>query len=163
MADPKVTIYWKQPAHLELRDSYSRAHTMRFAGGIRVAATDNFVDEPPLVDRYVTAAGAFAAALASSYAMTFLYVAMEQGVDVAECEIDALVEHGEWFWRGGGDPEIRHVTLCPTVVFRGPRPTNRAELALHRETQRRCPLAKAVKCEIRVSLLCEALVGDGHD
>lgn len=163
MAERKVSIQWKQPAHLELRESFSRAHTIRFAGGIRVAATDNFVDEPPLVDRYVTADGAFAAALASSYAMTFLYLAQAQGVDVAECEVDGLVEHGEWFWRGGGDPEIRHVTLYPTVVFRGQRITNRAELALHRETQKRCPLVKAVKCEIRVSLLCEALVADGHD
>jgi hypothetical protein len=89
--------------------------------------------------------------------------ACHQPVDVAECEVDALVEHGEWFWRGGGDPEIRHVILRPTMVFRGPRVTNRAELALHRETQQRCPLAKAVKCEARVNLLCEALVADGHD
>jgi organic hydroperoxide reductase OsmC/OhrA len=87
MADPKATAHWKQPAHLELMDSFSRSHTLRFEGGIRVGATDNFIDEPPLVDRYVTADAAFAAALASSYAMTFLYVAMQHKVDVAECEV----------------------------------------------------------------------------
>lgn len=47
-------------------DSFSRSHTLRFEGGIGVAATDNFIDEPPFVDRYITADAAFAAALASS-------------------------------------------------------------------------------------------------
>lgn len=146
MSEHKATVEWRLAGEFRY-ETYSRAHSIDFGHGIRVAgnaATDN-------VPRTVApAAGVdpeqqFVASLASCHMLWFLHLAnrkkfvVERYVDEASGVLGKNAE---------GRDAMTRVTLRPAVAFSGPPPTPEEFAQLHEKTHERCFIANSVKTEI---------------
>src|SRR6185503_5806622 len=90
MAEHKATVRWKLAADREafLKGRYSREHTWTFDGGVTVPASPapGVIPAPWSNPAHVDPEEAYVAAISSCHMLTFLYVAMREGVVVQSNE-----------------------------------------------------------------------------
>ena len=150
MSQHRATIRW---AHTEgdfLKGRYSREHTWSFDGGLTVPASPSpsAVPKPYSNEANVDPEEAFVASIASCHMLTFLYVAMKAGFQVASYEDDAV---GTMSRNERGIFWVSSVALTPTIVYGGDRrPTGDEESRLHHAAHDQCFISNSVKTEVTV-------------
>ena len=129
---------------------YSRAHTVRFDGGITVAgsASPSVVPRPFAVDAAVDPEEMLVAALSSCHMLTFLDLARRDGVQVTRYRDCA---EGRLEKRADGRSWVSQVVLRPEVVLGIGCDADAATLApLHHRAHELCFIANSVLTEVRV-------------
>jgi organic hydroperoxide reductase OsmC/OhrA len=143
MSEHRATVEWQRSGEFRY-ESYSRAHRIRFHGGLELAGNAAPANVPPTVAPApgVDPEQAFVAALSSCHMLWFLHVACRAGY-VVERYVDDAVGVLDRTW-------MSRVTLRPAVTFSGKAPTREEHLALHEKAHEKCFIANSVKTEVRV-------------
>jgi len=151
MSQYKVLITWRRNGAAFTDKRYSREHAWSFDGGIeiRASASPHVVPLPFSVEEAVDPEEAFVAALASCHMLSFLFVAAKQGFVVESYQDEAI---GVLARNPDGKLAMTEVTLYPTLVFAGKRPSADQHNAMHHEAHEECFIASSVKTDVR----CEA-------
>jgi len=147
MSEHRATIDWRRGDAAFDYETYSRAHLLRFEGGIEVPARAAPAAIPP------TAAGgpgvdpeqAFVASLSSCHMLWFLHFACRAG-HVVERYVDEA--SGVLGKAADGRMAMTRVTLNPLVTFSGEAPGAQAHAALHEKAHERCFIANSVTTEV---------------
>lgn len=147
MSEHRATIDWRRGDAAFDYETYSRAHLLRFEGGIEVPARAAPAAIPP------TAAGgpgvdpeqAFVASLSSCHMLWFLHLACRAG-HVVERYVDEA--SGVLGKTTDGRMAMTRVTLNPLVTFSGEAPGAQAHAALHEKAHERCFIANSVTTEV---------------
>ena len=147
MSEHRATIDWRRGDAAFTYETYSRSHTLRFEGGIEVAARAAPAAIPP------TAAGgpgvdpeqAFVASLSSCHMLWFLHFACRAG-HVVERYLDEA--SGMLGKATSGRMAMTRVALNPVVSFSGEAPSPEAHAALHEKAHERCYIANSVTTEV---------------
>lgn len=147
MSEHRATIDWRRGDAAFDYETYSRAHLLRFEGGIEVPARAAPAAIPP------TAAGgpgvdpeqAFVASLSSCHMLWFLHLACRAG-HVVERYVDEA--SGVLGKTADGRMAMTRVTLNPLVTFSGEAPGAQAHAALHEKAHERCFIANSVTTEV---------------
>lgn len=147
MSEHRATIDWRRGDAAFDYETYSRAHLLRFEGGIEVPARAAPAAIPP------TAAGgpgvdpeqAFVASLSSCHMLWFLHLACRAG-HVVERYVDEA--SGVLGKTADGRMAMTRVTLNPLVTFSGEAPGAQAHAALHEKAHKRCFIANSVTTEV---------------
>jgi organic hydroperoxide reductase OsmC/OhrA len=150
MSEHKATVRWKLEGGDFLKGRYSREHTWTFDGGLTVPASPSpgVVPAPWSNPAHVDPEEAYVAAISSCHMLTFLYVAMRQGIAVERYEDDAV---GVMRKNEGGAIWISAVTLNPRIAYGGEkRPSADDANHLHHLAHEQCFIANSVKTEITV-------------
>jgi organic hydroperoxide reductase OsmC/OhrA len=150
MSEHKATVRWKLEGGDFLKGRYSREHTWTFDGGLTVPASPSpgVVPAPWSNPAHVDPEEAYVAAISSCHMLTFLYVAMRQGIVVERYEDDAV---GVMRKNEGGAIWISAVTLNPRIAYGGEkRPSADDANHLHHLAHEQCFIANSVKTEITV-------------
>ncbi|MBK6469888.1 MAG: OsmC family protein [Betaproteobacteria bacterium] len=150
MAEYTAQLRWQRGEHENFIDQrYSRRHTLRFDGGVVLAASSS----PSVVPLPMSDAAAvdpeemFVAALSSCHMLWFLSLAATRGQVVDRYEDEAvgvmsLNVQGRW--------AMTRVTLRPRVEFAGTSAPDATVLAmLHHDAHEACFIASSVKTEVR--------------
>jgi organic hydroperoxide reductase OsmC/OhrA len=147
VSEHDTTVEWRRQGAGFDYQTYSRAHTLSFAGGIRVPAGAAPANLPP------TAAGApgvdpeqaFVASLSSCHMLWFLHLACR-----ARFVVDCYVDHasGVLGRNAEGREAMTHVILRPVVTFSGRKPSPEEHAQLHEAAHAKCFIANSVKTEV---------------
>jgi len=153
MSEHKASVRWTLAADGEafLKGRYSREHTWTFDGGATVPGSPSpgVIPAPWSNPAHVDPEEAYVAAISSCHMLTFLYVAMRQGVVVTAYEDDAV---GVLRKNERGALWVSAVTLSPRIVYGGDTQPTAADVDhLHRLAHEQCFIANSVKTEIRVA------------
>jgi organic hydroperoxide reductase OsmC/OhrA len=150
MSQHTATIRWAHADGDFLKGRYSREHTWTFDGGLTVPASPSpsAVPRPYSNEANVDPEEAFVASIASCHMLTFLFLAMKAGFQVASYEDDAV---GMLTKNERGVPWVSSVVLAPRIVYAGERrPSADEESRLHHGAHDQCFIANSVKTEISV-------------
>jgi len=152
MSEHKATVRWKLAADGEAfrKGRYSREHTWTFDGGLTVPASPSpgVIPAPWSNPAGVDPEEAYVAAISSCHMLTFLYVAMRQGLVVQSYEDDAV---GVMRKNERGAIWVSAVTLSPRIAYGGDTPPTAADVdRLHHLAHEQCFIANSVKTEITV-------------
>ena len=149
MAHYRAEVLWERAEQPFLDNRYSRAHRLRFDGGIDIAGSSSphVVPLPYSSENAVDPEEAFVAALSSCHMLWFLSLAVEQGWCV-----DRYLDRAEG--RMGRNAQRRmamtQVTLRPEVHWSGAQqPTPEQITALHHRAHEECFIANSVTTEVR--------------
>jgi organic hydroperoxide reductase OsmC/OhrA len=146
----RAAIAWKRdPGEDFAKGRYSRAHEIRFDGGITLAASASPSVVPPPYSREdaVDPEEMFVAALSNCHMLTFLDLARRAGFVIDSYEDEAV---GTMERVAPQKMAITRVTLRPRIMFDGASP-DRAKLdELHHQAHEVCFIANSVKTEIVV-------------
>ena len=131
------------------RGRYSRAHTVRFDGGIEVkgSSSPSVVPLPWSAQEAVDPEEMLVAALSSCHMLTFLDIARRAGwsidrySDTAEGTMSRSAEGRMW---------VSEVVLRPKIGWVGDAPAPAALDALHHAAHEACFIASSVKTAVRV-------------
>jgi organic hydroperoxide reductase OsmC/OhrA len=128
---------------------YSRAHHIRFDGGIEIAASasPSVVPRPWSVDAAVDPEELLVAALASCHMLSLLDIARRAGWSIERYE-DAA--EGVMEKTSDGRLWLSRVLLRPKIAFVGASPSAAELDALHHQAHDVCFIANSVKTEVRV-------------
>ena len=146
MSDYKATIEWQLTGEFRY-ETYSRAHSIDFGRGLRLAgnaAADN-IPKTVAATAGVDPEQQFVASLSSCHMLWFLHLAnrkkfiVERYVDEASGVLGKNAE---------GREAMTRVTLRPAITFSGTPPTPEQFAQLHEKTHERCFIANSVKTEI---------------
>ena len=144
MSEHRATVEWSRDGQPFAYETYSRKHTLRFEGDVKVpgnAAPANIPKTvPPALG--VDPEQAFVAALSSCHMLWFLHLAQVRKY-VVDRYVDEAVGQLDKVW-------ISKVTLRPTVTFSGKAPTEEEHRALHHKAHEKCYVANSVKSEVVV-------------
>jgi organic hydroperoxide reductase OsmC/OhrA len=146
----RATIVWRRdPAEDFAKGRYSRAHEIRFDGGITVAASasPSVVPLPFSREDAVDPEEMFVAALSNCHMLTFLDLARRAGFVVDSYEDEAI---GTMERIAPQRMAITKVTLRPKIVFSGPPPDQAKLDELHHQAHEFCFIANSVKTEVKV-------------
>lgn len=149
MADYTAQVLWSRGDQEFLDNRYSRAHVLRFDGGIDVPGSSSpHVVRIPLSDpAAVDPEEMLVAALSSCHMLVFLSIAAQRGFRVDSYE-DAAV--GRMRRNAQGRLCIAEVILHPAVTFSGERMPARADSdAMHEEAHEQCFIANSVTTQVR--------------
>jgi organic hydroperoxide reductase OsmC/OhrA len=154
MSEHKAAVRWKLAGDAEafLKGRYSREHTWTFDGGVTVPASPSpgVVPAPWSNPAHVDPEEAYVAAISSCHMLTFLYVAMREGVVVESYEDDAV---GVMRKNECGAIWVSAVTLSPRIVYGADKqPTAEAVDHLHHLAHEQCFIANSVKTEILIGV-----------
>ena len=147
MSEHSATIRWERETEDFRLETYSRTHTITYAGGITVkaSAAPNYKGDPSLVNPEE----AFVASLSSCHMLTFLALAAKAGFAVAAYEDEAV---GTMIKAENNVRWISEVTLRPKITFAGPdRPDPERLRQLHDSAHHHCFIANSVKTAITVT------------
>ena len=149
MSEHKATIRWVHTTGEFLKGRYSREHTWTFDGGVTVPASPApaSVPKPYSNEKNVDPEEAYVASIASCHMLTFLFLAMKAGFEVASYEDDAV---GTMTKNERGIPWVSSVVLTPRIVFGARRPSGEELQRLHHDSHEQCYIANSVKTDIRV-------------
>ena len=152
MSEHKATVRWTHTTGEFLKGRYSREHTWTFDGGLTVPASPSpaSVPKPYANDANVDPEEAFVAAIASCHMLTFLYLAMKAGFEVASYEDDAV---GLMTKNERGIPWVSSVVLTPRIVFAAAPPSGMQLEQLHHQAHDQCYIANSVRTDISVRRL----------
>lgn len=156
MATYTAQVIWSRSGQPFLDNRYSRAHILRFDGGIDLAGSSSpHVVPVPMSDpAAVDPEEAFVASLSSCHMLWFLSIAARQKFCVDRYTDAAIGVMGK---NAEGKMAMLTVTLKPEVQFSGDRlPTPDDIARMHHEAHEECFIANSVKTEVR----CEP-VGTG--
>lgn len=136
---------------------YSRAHRLRFDGGLDIAGSSSpqVVPLPWSDPQAIDPEEAFVASIASCHMLWFLSIAAKQSLCV-----DCYQDHAEGMMtrNGSGKMSISRVTLRPQVRFSGANPPDVDTIhALHHQAHAECFIANSVRTEI----ICEPVLSLG--
>jgi len=149
MATYTAEVIWSRSGQQFIDNRYSRAHILRFDGGIEVAGSSSpHVVPIPMSDpAAVDPEEAFVASLASCHMLWFLSIAAKRKFCV-DRYVDAAI--GVMGINAEGKMAMLTVTLKPEVHFSGDRLPTREEIAnMHHEAHDECFIANSVKTEVR--------------
>lgn len=125
-------------------DTYSRAHTVTFGGGVSVvgSAAPEFRGDASRVNPEEALVGA----LSACHMLTFLAIAARKGilVDRYEDAAEGVLEKKD------GRLCVTRVVLRPKVTFAGDPPAPEALARLHEQAHNGCFIANSVKTEVTV-------------
>jgi organic hydroperoxide reductase OsmC/OhrA len=142
MSEHRATVEWRGSGEFR-HDAYSRNHTVRFDG---IALTGRASPEniPPTsgTGPGVDPEQAFVGSLSACHMLWFLALAAQRKW-IVESYVDEAVGILDRTW-------MSRVTLRPTVVFSGKKPTEQEHAALHRRAHEKCFIANSVKTEVLV-------------
>lgn len=149
MAIYTAETIWVREYEAFVDGRYSRAHLLRFDGGIEVpgSSSPHVVPVPYSVASAVDPEELFVSSLSSCHLLWFLSIAANQGfiVDHYHDVAEGVMERNQV-----GKLVISVVTLRPLVLFAGDRQPERQELvALHHQAHDECFVANSVKTEVR--------------
>lgn len=150
MSHYSARILWSRGDQAFTDRRYSRAHRIRFDGGIDLAASSS----PQVVPLPFSDAAAvdpeelFVASLSSCHMLWFLDLACRAGWCIDSYDDDAL---GTMARDDQGRLAMTEVVLRPAVAFAGERRPDDAEVArLHHAAHEACFIASSVRSEVRV-------------
>ena len=150
MSHYSARILWSRGDQAFTDRRYSRAHRIRFDGGIDVAASSS----PQVVPLPFSDAAAvdpeelFVASLSSCHMLWFLDLACRAGWCIDSYDDDAL---GTMARDDQGRLAMTEVVQRPAVAFAGERRPDDAEVArLHHAAHEACFIASSVRSEVRV-------------
>lgn len=142
MSEHRATVEWRRAGEFRA-DTYSRAHELRF-DGIKVPGNAARGNIPSTVqyEGGVDPEQAFVSALSSCHMLWFLFLASQKKW-VVDSYVDEAVGVLDKTW-------MPRVTLRPTVVFSGTKPSRSEFEALHHRAHEKCFIANSVKTEVIV-------------
>ena len=146
----RATILWKrQDGEDFAKGRYSRAHEIRFDGGITIvgSASPSVVPLPFSREDAVDPEEMFVAALSNCHMLTFLDLARRAGVIIDSYEDEAV---GVMERIAPQRMAITKVTLRPKIVYGGAAPDKERLDELHHQAHELCFIANSVKTEITV-------------
>lgn len=151
MAHYRADTHWQRRDGEAFTDQrYSRAHEVRFDGGVVLpaSASPHVVPLPWADPDAVDPEEMFVASLSSCHMLWFLALAAKEGW-VVDRYHDAA--DGEMAKNAAGQMVMTRVTLRPQVDFGGERRPDAAALAaLHHHAHEQCFIANSVKSEVRI-------------
>ena len=150
MSEHKAKIRWTHTEGDFLKGRYSREHTWTFDGGLTVPASPSpsAVPKPYSNEANVDPEEAFVASIASCHMLTFLFLAMRAGFQVASYEDEAV---GTMTKNERGILWVSSVVLTPRIVYGGERrPSDEEASRLHHAAHDQCFISNSVKTEVRV-------------
>lgn len=150
MSQHKAVIRWTHTGGDFLKGRYSREHTWTFDGGFTVPASPAPSSVPPPYSNAsnVDPEEAFVAAISSCHMLSFLFLAMKRGFQVASYSDEAV---GTMTPNEKGVPWVSTVILRPTIVYAGDRqPTADEQEQLHHGAHEQCYIANSVRTDITV-------------
>jgi organic hydroperoxide reductase OsmC/OhrA len=146
----RATIIWtRQPSDDFPKGRYSRAHEIRFDGGITIvgSASPSVVPLPFSREDAVDPEEMFVAALSNCHMLTFIDLARRAGLVIDAYEDEAI---GTMERIAPQKMAITKVTLRPKIAY-GSAPPDQAKLdELHHQAHELCFIANSVKTEITV-------------
>jgi len=146
----RATIVWtRNPSEDFSKGRYSRAHEIRFDGGITItgSASPSVVPLPFSREDAVDPEEMFVAALSNCHMLTFLDLARRAGVMIDSYEDEAL---GVMERIAPQRMAITKVTLRPKIAFGGNAPDQAKLDELHHQAHELCFIANSVKTEVKV-------------
>jgi organic hydroperoxide reductase OsmC/OhrA len=146
----RATVSWKlQPSDDFPKGRYSRAHEIRFDGGITVpaSASPSVVPLPFSREDAVDPEEMLVAALSNCHLLSFLDIARRAGFFIESYEDEAV---GVMERIAPQKMAITRVTLRPKIVFRGAPPDQARLDELHHQAHEVCFIANSVKTEVKV-------------
>ena len=146
----RATILWqRQDGEDFAKGRYSRAHEIRFDGGITIvgSASPSVVPLPFSREDAVDPEEMFVAALSNCHMLTFLDLARRAGVIIDSYKDEAV---GVMERIAPQRMAITKVTLRPKIVYGGAAPDKAKLDELHHQAHELCFIANSVKTEITV-------------
>lgn len=142
---------WQRGSQVFTDKRYSRAHVLRFDGGIEVAGSSSkhSVPLPYSVEAAIDPEEALVSALSSCHMLWFLGIAAQRGhvVDSYHDHAEGVMSRNEQ-----GRLAITKVTLRPRIVFSGAQPPSAQDIeAMHQEAHASCYIANSVRSEVMVA------------
>lgn len=151
MAHYTAEALWERGEHQPFTDRrYSRAHVLRFDGGIEVPASSSpqIVPVPMSLEAAVDPEEAFIAALSSCHMLWFLDIAARAGYCVERYHDQA---EGVMSRNAEGKMAMTRVTLRPQVIFGGETRPGAEEIgAMHHRAHEECFIANSVRADVVV-------------
>ena len=142
MSEHRATVEWQRSGEFR-PESYSRCHTLRFEDiAVPGTAAPGNIPSSALGGPGVDPEQAFVGALSACHMLWFLHLASQKKW-VVERYVDEAVGILDKTW-------VSRVTLRPTVVFSGNKPTEDEHQALHHRAHEKCFIANSVKSEVVV-------------
>jgi len=146
MSEHHATVEWQLTGEFR-HETYSRAHSIDFGRGIRIAGNAAADNIPKTV---AAAAGVdpeqqFVASLASCHMLWFLHLANRKSFVVKRYVDEASGVLGK---NAEGKEAMTRITLRPAVTFSGAAPSAEDHLKLHEQAHERCFIANSVKSEV---------------
>lgn len=154
MAAYRATVDWALADGEDFKAGrYSRGHTVEFAQHVMPATSS-----PHVVGKWARAGAVdpeemLVASLSSCHMLTFLHMARLEGFTVLSYR-DAA--EGVMEKNAAGVPWVSKVTLRPTIVYAGARPTADQAAHLHHRAHEECFIANSVKTEVVVEEAADA-------
>ncbi|MBI2517200.1 MAG: OsmC family protein [Opitutae bacterium] len=148
MSTYTAEIHWHRGDQKFTDNRYSRAHSWKFDGGIKVPASSSphVVPLPMSVAAAVDPEEAFVASLSSCHLLRFLSLTAKKGYVVDSYADDAV---GVMEKNAAGRLAMTKITLRPLVAFSGEKLPDRAALdALHHSAHEECFIAASVRSEV---------------
>jgi organic hydroperoxide reductase OsmC/OhrA len=147
----RATILWKReaPEAEFAKGRYSRAHEIRFDGGITVpgSASPSVVPAPFSREDAVDPEEMLVAALSNCHMLTFVDLARRAGFVVDSYEDNAV---GTMERIAPQRMAVTRVALRPKIVFGGAAPDQAKLDELHHQAHEMCFIANSVKTEVTV-------------
>ncbi len=148
MGHYNAEILWERGDQDFLAGCYSRAHRLRFDGGLDIAgsSSSHVVPLPWSDPAALDPEEAFVSSIASCHMLWFLSLAAKAGFCV-----ERYRDNAEGVMRGNSNGKlfVSRVTLRPAVLFRGPaQPDADAVVGLHHRAHEECFIANSVLTEI---------------
>ena len=146
MSEYRATVEWQQQGEFRY-ETYSRAHTVDFGHGVRLAgnaAPWNIPKGAPWTPG-ADPEQLFVASLSTCHMLWFLHLASDAKFTVVRYvdEASGLLEKN-----AEGRQAMTRVTLRPAVTFSGANPTPEQFAQLHEKTHERCFIASSVKTAV---------------
>ncbi len=145
MSVHRATVRWQATDAPFTYEAYSRTHSWGFEGGsvVLASAAPTYRGDPSLVDPEE----AFVASLASCHLLTFLAIAVRDGVVVEDYEDEA---EGVLAKNEDGRLAVTRVVLRPRATFGGEAPTAETVKQMHERAHAGCFIANSVRTEVVV-------------
>ncbi len=143
-------VVWNRGDQIFSDNKYSRAHLLKFDGGIEVQGSSSplVVPLPYSVENAIDPEEAFISSLSSCHMLWFLSIAVKHGFVVDSYHDNAVgvmtMNERKKLW-------VSEVTLNPFVVFSGAKiPAQEDILRMHDEAHEECFIANSVKSAVRI-------------
>jgi organic hydroperoxide reductase OsmC/OhrA len=150
MAHYTAELNWQRKEADFLNKRYSRAHTLRFDGGIELPGSSSvhIVPLPYSVEAAVDPEELFVAALASCHLLWFLDLAAQAWLCIDHYQDAASGKLGK---NAQGQVAMTEVTLRPKLLLAASTPASDEHIiALHHQAHELCFLANSVKSTVLV-------------
>lgn len=146
-----ATVEWQRAAQNFSDNSYSRAHTWAFDGGVTVVASSapNALPPPMSKPDAVDPEEALVASASSCHMLFFLALAAKRGFTIDRYTDRAS---GEMSKNERGKLYVSRVTLNPEITFSGgKRPSTEDIAALHHRAHEECYIANSIRAEVVIA------------